>query len=229
MKCTAIGPHHGDPCNGGRVQSPNAQFTRDCEVCRGTGEVGDPHCLIQSASEAAAIDGVDAATLPDAELVMAGMLIDGWETAPPLDETDLTNMADMAIRSLFAHPRDVLILIRDLRKSMRDRDSFPIHLFPSGQPPEGGAEGNRYARFHEISNKISKRLVWPDTRNGRAAGFRFRQYIHDILGRSNTLEHWQNVWNTNIIDLLEECISHVNHHSVIFDVLGEVLTTARAS
>jgi hypothetical protein len=37
--CDAIGPHHGDRCNGGKVQSPNAQFTRDCQVCGGTGLV----------------------------------------------------------------------------------------------------------------------------------------------------------------------------------------------
>jgi len=36
-ECTAIGPHHGDRCSGGRIQSPNAQFTRDCPVCRGLG------------------------------------------------------------------------------------------------------------------------------------------------------------------------------------------------
>ncbi len=36
-KCKAIGPHHGDPCNGGRIQSPNAQFTQDCPACKGTG------------------------------------------------------------------------------------------------------------------------------------------------------------------------------------------------
>lgn len=34
--CDAIGPHHGDRCSGGRIQSPNAQFTRMCEVCCGT-------------------------------------------------------------------------------------------------------------------------------------------------------------------------------------------------
>lgn len=37
--CTAIGPHHGDVCSGGRIQSPNAQFTRNCAVCKGTGFV----------------------------------------------------------------------------------------------------------------------------------------------------------------------------------------------
>jgi hypothetical protein len=35
--CNAIGTHHGDPCNGGRIQSPNAQFTQDCPACNGTG------------------------------------------------------------------------------------------------------------------------------------------------------------------------------------------------
>ena len=42
VKCTAVGWHHGDPCDGGRVQSPNAQFTRDCTACRGTGFVTEP-------------------------------------------------------------------------------------------------------------------------------------------------------------------------------------------
>jgi len=37
VKCRAIGPHHGDECNWGRIQSPNAQFTRECPVCKGTG------------------------------------------------------------------------------------------------------------------------------------------------------------------------------------------------
>jgi hypothetical protein len=36
-KCKATGPHHGDPCNGGRIQSPNAQFTQDCPACKGIG------------------------------------------------------------------------------------------------------------------------------------------------------------------------------------------------
>ena len=40
-KCHATGPHHDDPCNGGRVQCPNAQFTQDCDHCHGTGEVED--------------------------------------------------------------------------------------------------------------------------------------------------------------------------------------------
>jgi uncharacterized protein (TIGR02996 family) len=35
--CRAVGPHHGDPCRGGRIQSPNAQFTQDCRRCKGTG------------------------------------------------------------------------------------------------------------------------------------------------------------------------------------------------
>lgn len=35
--CDAIGPHHGDRCLGGHIQSPNAQFTQDCAVCGGTG------------------------------------------------------------------------------------------------------------------------------------------------------------------------------------------------
>jgi hypothetical protein len=35
--CEAIGPHHGDRCSGGRIQSPNAAFTRDCYECGGTG------------------------------------------------------------------------------------------------------------------------------------------------------------------------------------------------
>lgn len=42
VNCTAVGWHHGDPCSGGRVQSPNAQFTRDCPACRGTGYVLEP-------------------------------------------------------------------------------------------------------------------------------------------------------------------------------------------
>lgn len=37
-KCKAVGPYHGDPCNGGRVQAPNAQFTEACPACRGTGK-----------------------------------------------------------------------------------------------------------------------------------------------------------------------------------------------
>jgi hypothetical protein len=36
--CESIGPHHGDKCNGGRVQSPNAQFTQDCPACKGSGK-----------------------------------------------------------------------------------------------------------------------------------------------------------------------------------------------
>lgn len=32
----------GDGCCNGRVQSPNAQFTRDCEACRGAGFVLEP-------------------------------------------------------------------------------------------------------------------------------------------------------------------------------------------
>lgn len=35
--CDAVGPHHGDRCSNGRIQSPNAQFTRECEVCKGSG------------------------------------------------------------------------------------------------------------------------------------------------------------------------------------------------
>lgn len=38
-ECTAVSPHHGDRCDGGRVESPNAQFTRDCTVCKGHGYV----------------------------------------------------------------------------------------------------------------------------------------------------------------------------------------------
>lgn len=38
-RCYTLGPHHDDVCNGGRIQSPNAQFTRDHEACRGTGYV----------------------------------------------------------------------------------------------------------------------------------------------------------------------------------------------
>jgi hypothetical protein len=37
VECAAAGPHHGDKCSGGRVQAPNAQFTRECPVCFGTG------------------------------------------------------------------------------------------------------------------------------------------------------------------------------------------------
>ncbi len=36
--CDHIGEHHGDRCNGGRIQSPNAQFTRQCPKCKGTGK-----------------------------------------------------------------------------------------------------------------------------------------------------------------------------------------------
>jgi uncharacterized protein (TIGR02996 family) len=39
--CTAKGPHHGDTCDNGRVQSPNSQFTRKCAVCKGSGLVPD--------------------------------------------------------------------------------------------------------------------------------------------------------------------------------------------
>lgn len=42
VPCTAIGPHHRDPCQNGRVQSPNSQFWRDCTVCRGTGYTLEP-------------------------------------------------------------------------------------------------------------------------------------------------------------------------------------------
>lgn len=35
--CTALGPHHADLCSGGRIQSPNAQFTQNCAICRGVG------------------------------------------------------------------------------------------------------------------------------------------------------------------------------------------------
>lgn len=38
IRCTAIGPYHGDRCDNGRITSPNAQFTRECPVCGGTGE-----------------------------------------------------------------------------------------------------------------------------------------------------------------------------------------------
>ncbi len=38
--CTAVGQHHGDVCNGGRIESPNAQFRRDCPACHGTGDAG---------------------------------------------------------------------------------------------------------------------------------------------------------------------------------------------
>jgi len=37
-ECQAIGPYHGDKCSGGRIQSPNAQFTQDCRACGGTGK-----------------------------------------------------------------------------------------------------------------------------------------------------------------------------------------------
>lgn len=37
-ECKAIGPHHGDKCNGGRIQSPNAQFSQNCAECKGTGK-----------------------------------------------------------------------------------------------------------------------------------------------------------------------------------------------
>ncbi len=39
VECRAVGPHHGDVCSGGRVQSPNAQFTGMCEACKGAGRV----------------------------------------------------------------------------------------------------------------------------------------------------------------------------------------------
>lgn len=39
VPCGAVGRHHGDRCDGGRIQSPNAQFTQDCPTCRGTGSV----------------------------------------------------------------------------------------------------------------------------------------------------------------------------------------------
>lgn len=35
--CEAIGPHHSDKCNGGRVQCSNAQFTEACKACGGSG------------------------------------------------------------------------------------------------------------------------------------------------------------------------------------------------
>ena len=35
--CDGIGPYHGDRCSDGRIQSPNAQFTRACLKCEGTG------------------------------------------------------------------------------------------------------------------------------------------------------------------------------------------------
>lgn len=38
-ECEAVGPHHGDRCSGGRVQSPNSQFSRACDACRGTGQL----------------------------------------------------------------------------------------------------------------------------------------------------------------------------------------------
>lgn len=46
VKCEAVGPHHGDSCSGGRIQSPNAQFTRNCPTCQGTGfrTVETAHC-----------------------------------------------------------------------------------------------------------------------------------------------------------------------------------------
>lgn len=41
-KCRAVGPHHGDRCAGGRIESPNAAFTRDCPACKGTGREPNP-------------------------------------------------------------------------------------------------------------------------------------------------------------------------------------------
>ena len=35
--CWTLGPDHDDICRGGRIQSPNAQFTRQHEDCNGTG------------------------------------------------------------------------------------------------------------------------------------------------------------------------------------------------
>jgi len=35
--CKAKGSHHDDECSGGRIQSPDAQFTRQCPTCHGTG------------------------------------------------------------------------------------------------------------------------------------------------------------------------------------------------
>jgi hypothetical protein len=41
--CQARGPHHHDPCSGGRVQSPNAQFTQECRACNGEGRTAGMH------------------------------------------------------------------------------------------------------------------------------------------------------------------------------------------
>jgi hypothetical protein len=45
--CTAIGEHHGDRCSDGRIQSPNAQFTRSCPACKRTGwtKLRGPHVI----------------------------------------------------------------------------------------------------------------------------------------------------------------------------------------
>lgn len=40
VECRAVGPHHGDVCDDGRIQSPNAQFTTQCHYCHGSGDVG---------------------------------------------------------------------------------------------------------------------------------------------------------------------------------------------
>lgn len=40
--CCAVGPNHLVMCNGGRFQSPDAQFSRVCVVCSGTGYVLSP-------------------------------------------------------------------------------------------------------------------------------------------------------------------------------------------
>lgn len=37
VQCDHIGEHHGDKCNGGRIQAPNAQFTQECPKCKGSG------------------------------------------------------------------------------------------------------------------------------------------------------------------------------------------------
>ena len=42
VECYATGESHGDRCAGGRIQSPNAQFTRDCSQCNGTGRLPNP-------------------------------------------------------------------------------------------------------------------------------------------------------------------------------------------
>lgn len=64
--CEAIGPHHRDRCDGGRVQCANAQFTEDCRVCHGTGRA--PRRFVESMQP---LSLVNLTTTPDD-------FLDGW-------------------------------------------------------------------------------------------------------------------------------------------------------